>query len=134
MKKVFNLLKEIFFIVWGLPQNLIGLVMFLVLKKKRCYIDKNVLIIYTNGANKSAVSLGKFIFIFGNTISNKTLNHEKGHCLQSNLLGVFYLLVIGLPSIIWAKCFKNYRVRNQVDYDWFYTERWATYWGEKYFK
>jgi len=133
MKKVFNILKEIFFVIWGFPQNLIGLIIFLLLRKKRYYNYKGSLVSVTGGVDRGAVSLGKFIFIFGNSVSQQTLRHERGHGLQSDLLGIFYLVVIGIPSIVWARCFRKYRIKNKVGYDWFYTEKWATYWGDKYY-
>ncbi len=53
------------------------------------------------------------------------LLHEYGHTLQSRKLGWLYLFVIGLPSIIWAGCFDNYRKKHNKSYYSFYTERWA---------
>ena len=53
------------------------------------------------------------------------IKHEYGHTMQSRKLGPLYLLVIGLPSIIWAGCFEGYRKKHGVDYDDFYTEAWA---------
>ena len=52
-------------------------------------------------------------------------SHEFGHTLQSKKLGWLYLFVIGLPSIIWAGCFDNYRKKHNKSYYSFYTERWA---------
>ena len=51
--------------------------------------------------------------------------HEYGHTIQSRKLGPIYLLVIGLPSIIWAGCFENYRKKHNISYYSFYTERSA---------
>ena len=51
--------------------------------------------------------------------------HEYGHTIQSCKLGPIYLLVIGLPSIIWAGCFKNWRKKHNKSYYDFYTESWA---------
>ena len=53
------------------------------------------------------------------------IHHEYGHTIQSHMLGPLYLLVIGLPSIVWAGCFKNWRKKHNKDYYSFYTERWA---------
>ena len=33
----------------------------------------------------------------------QTAVHEYGHTVQSMILGPFYLLAVGLPSIIWAR-------------------------------
>lgn len=53
------------------------------------------------------------------------LAHEYGHTKQSRMLGPFYLLIVGLPSIIWNGCFENYRTKHNKSYYSFYTERWA---------
>ena len=52
-------------------------------------------------------------------------HHEYGHTLQSRKLGPVYLFVIGLPSIIWAGCFKWYRKKYNKSYYSFPTESWA---------
>ena len=48
--------------------------------------------------------------------------HEWGHTRWSLYLGPLYLLIIGLPSIIWAMIHTPYSKRS---YYWFYTERLA---------
>jgi len=48
--------------------------------------------------------------------------HEYGHTIQSHKLGPLYLLVIGLPSVVWAGCFENYRKKHNISYYSFYTE------------
>ena len=53
------------------------------------------------------------------------LMHEYGHTIQSQKLGPVYLLVIGLPSLIWAGCFEKYRIKHKKSYYGFYTEKWA---------
>jgi len=54
-------------------------------------------LLYTHNKN-FGVSLGKYIIISHNA-GSQTLSHEYGHCLQSEKLGILYLLVVGLPSI-----------------------------------
>lgn len=56
--------------------------------------------------------------------------HEKGHCLQSILLGWFYLPVIGLPSILWASW--HTLTNSKRDINSFWTERWAENLAKKY--
>lgn len=51
--------------------------------------------------------------------------HEYGHTQQSRKLGPLYLLIIGLPSLIWAGCFEGWRKKHNKPYEWFYTEAWA---------
>ena len=53
------------------------------------------------------------------------IRHEYGHTVQSHMLGPIYLLVIGLPSLIWAGCFDNWRKKHKKSYYWFYPEAWA---------
>ena len=60
------------------------------------------------------------------------VKHEYGHTRQSHLLGPLYLLVIGLPSIIWAGCFEWYRQKYNKTYYDFYTESWANKLGGAY--
>ena len=111
--------------LWQLPQNLIGLIMSLILKSKGCKTEvyKNNIII-TRWNNQSGLSLGKYIFV-SPTASKYVIKHEYGHSEQSLRLGWFYLLVIGLPSLIWCNCFENYRLKHKKSYYSFYTEKWA---------
>jgi hypothetical protein len=60
-----------------------------------------------------------------NTWKLDYIAHEYGHTIQSHKLGLVYLLVIGLPSLIWAGCFEKYRKKHGVSYYSFYTEKWA---------
>ena len=106
--------------VWCFPQMLAGLIVKVVTRaeNKGSY--------YTYGIKRGSLSLGSYIFLCpqhdGNT---RVLKHEYGHTRQSLYLGWLYLLVIGLPSIIWAGCLKQYRRKHNVSYYAFYTERWA---------
>ena len=63
------------------------------------------------------ISLGEYIFLNNNRVAS--IKHEYGHSIQSKYLGPLYLLVIGIPSLLWAmfgKC--------EDAYFRFYTERW----------
>ena len=53
------------------------------------------------------------------------VKHEYGHTIQSKMLGPFYLLVIGLPSLMWAWLGENFRKEKNISYYAFYTEKWA---------
>lgn len=72
---------------------------------------------------KGGISLGRYI-ILSERYETKynTWYHERGHSIQSMYLGPLYLLVIGLPSILWAMWWNYGR---GVSYYRFYTERWA---------
>ena len=68
---------------------------------------------------RGGVSLGKYIIV-NQWMPTKEIMHEYGHCRQSKYLGPLYLLVIGIPSLIWAIFGK----RGDAYYT-FYTEKWA---------
>ena len=125
MRRVAIVLGMVFMQVWQLPQNLVGLVFGWFLKGKQMYPTPPVLpkqIRITGARNmRGGISLGNFIY--GRTPLYKTMvHHEYGHCRQSRILGPFYLLVIGLPSLLWALTWHPGRRRTYND---FYTERWA---------
>ena len=79
---------------------------------------------------KGGMSLSTHIFLPFNELSGSQfeenyIRHEYGHTIQSKYLGWFYLLIIGLPSLIWAGCFEGYRQKKKISYYSFYTEKWA---------
>lgn len=104
---------------WCLPQTLVGAILKIVTKARKVgdHYEYNL---------KGSVSLGRFIFLYPAHWNNaKKLKHEQGHTKQSYILGWLYLLVIGLPSFIWANCFGWYRRKYKVSYYSFYPEKWA---------
>lgn len=108
---------------WGLPQTLLGAALYMA-HRNDDHFDYN-------GATATAwdkdtgVSLGKFIFVprkaaktagrsaakvsesaagpSGLRADTALLDHEYGHTLQSLILGPFYLLFVGAPSILWNR-------------------------------
>ena len=120
-----NLLTAVLLQIWQLPQNLVGLVFGWFLKGKERHpglqgIPGNIRLI-SGGNMHGGISLGNFVY-FRKPAYDRLLRHESGHCRQSRILGPFYLLVIGLPSLLWALWWHPGR---PVPYSWFYTERWA---------
>lgn len=113
-------------VLWELPQNIVGAIVKMVSKAKFCttYKDANV---YTWKMN-AGLSLGKYIFTpFEEKHMNRItvrnhIKHEYGHCIQSKMLGWFYLFVISIPSLLWAATFDEKSGRSYYD---FYTESWA---------
>lgn len=110
-------MKKFLRYIWQLPQNLVGLVVVL-LTGARLNLDG-----YYYWRFHSGLSLGHYIFI-NREASIETIKHEEGHQRQSARLGWLYLLVIGIPSLIWA-CLKRIGAFKKVSYYSFYTERWA---------
>lgn len=119
---------------WGILQTLLGAVLFLVnfavSPKSRRYFFHGAAV--TEWGYGGSVSLGAFVFVSRRSrIPHKELlSHEYGHCIQSLILGVLYLPVIGIPSIVWAGFFRKFRIRKGILYDTFYTERWANSLGD----
>ena len=111
--------------VWQLPQNLLGLIVGCFLKGKQRLPDYPGIpsAIHIVGARNmwGGISLGNFVYLRPPAY-DKMVRHEYGHCIQSRLLGPFYLIVIGLPSLLWALWWHPGR---SVSYYTFYTERWA---------
>lgn len=111
--------------IWELPQNLLGaIVKLFTLKQGKQEVEtlKDGVCIIQNWSLWSGVSLGWFQF------TNKdagvlTFSHEVGHSHQSLYLGPLYLLVIGLPSLIWAGLV--FPLCKGKSYYSFYTESWA---------
>lgn len=112
--------------IWQLPQNLLGYG-YKVITNAQVLTESNLPCKLYNNIYSGSVSLGKYIFLskWAQT-DNYTINHEIGHSKQSLFLGPLYLLVIGLPSIIWA-CLHSYisYFNNKYNYYDFYTEKWA---------
>ena len=117
------MIKKILHFIWGLPQNIIGGIMWLIFSGKhrhKKYKNAYVCEMPFGGG----VSLGMFIFV-SNMNWEETIKHEYGHTIQSMILGPLYLLVIGLPSVIWAGCFDKYRQKHGISYYSLYCEAWA---------
>ncbi len=109
------------------PQNLIGLILSFVYRGNIlkypvgvCEVD-----VIKSDKIKDSISLGKTVITYKRA-SMITVRHELGHCKQSQYLGWLYLLIIGLPSILWAFVYsKSEQIRKSRSYYSFYTEHWA---------
>ncbi len=89
---------------WGLPQTLIGAALYAAHRKDDHFDYRGAKA--TAWDKDAGISLGKFIFVPRSARGNADiflLEHEYGHSLQSLILGPFYLLVIGAPSILWNR-------------------------------
>lgn len=110
--------------LWQLPQNVLGLVLlYLCGPHVLMASDDAGARVYKSARMSGGISLGRYIIISKYQCAQPTIAHELGHARQSRLLGPLYLLVIGLPSIVWAGLHSRLALRKS--YYWFYTERWA---------
>lgn len=112
--------------MWQAPQCILAwiIVFFLWVVKSLHKVEPFYKAYVVDGAIKGgAFTLGPYIFGpkgFRSTGRDHLLVHEYGHTLQSIILGPFYLLVIGLPSILSAAIWPK-----QHNYRWF--EVWANH-------
>lgn len=117
-------IKSVLKYIWQLPQNIIALIYlsYLIVENQIPAITKYKEIkVYTKYSSGS-VTLGNYIFISSKATEN-TIKHEYGHTRQSLYLGPLYLIIIGIPSILWAMIHKT--IAPDKLYSWFYTEAWA---------
>lgn len=139
MKNIINALLYI----WQLPQNILGLILLLFYKYEDNVVTaKNGNKIYFSKYMTGGISLGKYSIINSYYAGYKSktkpllttkeilkldvVKHEAlGHGTQSRYLGPFYLLVIGLPGIIWAWIYGKIIPYTKNGYYVFYTEKWA---------
>lgn len=127
---------------WGLPMNIIGGLVFLVLiiffKKKPQRFHNCWYIVM--GDYWGGVSFGTF-FILDEDLSEHTMYHESGHGLQNLVWGPLMPFVICLPSAI-RYWYREYLVKSGKkagywalpDYDSIWFEGQASKWGKKYYK
>ncbi|MBQ6494258.1 MAG: hypothetical protein IJI92_10390 [Erysipelotrichaceae bacterium] len=120
-------------LTWGIPQNILGFLIYLYVRIKHPralrFRFREAFVIHWK--LKSSMSLGMFIFM--GVEDPHILVHEYGHSIQSCILGPFYLLVIGIPSFLWANIPSMRRLRRNrhLHYSSFYPEKWANHLGRK---
>jgi len=126
--------------IWELPQNLFGMIIYLLQRNKILSVKKIDGRFYFE--NKSfGISLGSFIFWMPLLSDNNSdcpvvMKHEFGHSLQSLYFGPLYLIFIGIPSIarvIYSRVFYSIKKQEWDNYYNGYPEKWADILGEKYF-
>ena len=120
---------------WGLLQTLLGAIVFLILIRSKHEIYRAS--IRTGWKIPGGMSLGLFIFTPDDdtAITRSIIVHEYGHCVQSALLGPFYL-ILAVISLLWARlpCFIRLRKEKGVRYTSCFVESWASRWGELFTK
>ena len=111
--------------LWQLPQNIVGLVLRLFYPGKDTEIAGGGITVRKSVNMRGGISLGQYVII-SQWAGEKTVNHELGHCVQSQYLGWLYLIIIGLPSVVWAALHTYVKsVRAKWSYYDFYAEKWA---------
>ena len=92
------MIKNILFYVWQLPQNILGLLVILVTRAEKTVAPWEWV---TGKPPRFGVCLGNYIIFGGAGGSIESIKHEQGHHKQSEILGPFYLILIGIPSFLW---------------------------------
>lgn len=120
--------------IWELPQNLAGLLVFVVMKLRGKVINSETEYYhFFIETPNTGVSLGRFIFWTpsGNRffhLKNDCRMHEYGHSYQSVMLGPFYLIVVGIPSIsrvLYSKWYRKKHGHSWGNYFNGFPENWA---------
>lgn len=128
-------MRNVLLYFWQLPQNLLGLLLIAFYRPERKHIMDNGNEIYFSTRMKGGISLGKYSIVNVNhyrtdvkkSLKRDTVRHEAiGHATQSLYLGWLYLIIIGIPSIVWAIIYKG----ESKGYYKFFTEKWADKIGE----
>jgi len=134
VKKTFHFLALPLLFIWELPQNLLGLVVYVIMRSKKKIIQTELeshhLFFETP---KTGVSLGWFVFWTpaGNRFSNLINDcrmHEYGHTRQSLMLGPLYLFVVGIPSlsrVLYSKWYYKKHGYSWGNYFNGFPENWA---------
>lgn len=116
---------EVLEYIWQLPQTIAAFIYFTYLSNRNEILDTCTYqgtIVFIKRSAGGSVTLGNHIFLSPKA-TDATVMHEWGHTRQSLMLGPLYLIVIGIPSIIWAAIHKS--LAPNKSYYWFYTESWA---------
>lgn len=127
-------MKNALLYIWQLPQNLLGLLLIALYRPERMHkLDNGVEVHYATRMT-GGISLGKYSLVNtchyrkdpAESMKRDTVRHKAiGHATQSRYLGWFYLLVIGLPSVIWAALYGWVIPYTRNGYYRFFTEAWA---------
>ena len=111
--------------IWEFPQCLLGLILTFIYNVE--YKETRGDVRIYAGKFPGGISLGLYTLMYENGYKYNTKyikDHEYGHTIQSMYLGPLYLIVIGMPSILWAAFYRHDSKRPNKYYG-FFTERWA---------
>ena len=127
-------MKQVLLYIWQLPQNLLGLLIVALCRPERMHEMANGNRIYFANRMRGGISLGKYSIVntshyrkdISESLKRDTVRHNAiGHATQSLYLGWLYLIVIGLPNIVWAVLYGTAVKPTKKGYYRFWTERWA---------
>lgn len=112
---------------WELPQTLVALIMWPILRcRKSNEPFRSRMVLVHTSTFLTWWSLGEFIFATTDPYECDTFKHEYGHSRQSRILGVLYLIIIALPSVIYCGLCKIFPKLNE----YYYSMPWEA-WADK---
>ena len=122
-----TLLFQVWQWIWGLPQTLIGAVIYVLCRK--CPHERYHGAVVTHWNQRGSLGVGMFLFLGED--DPQVVVHEYGHAVQSLILGPLFLPVMGIPSFLWCNLPPCRRLRKEkgVSYYAFYPEKSANFLG-----
>lgn len=133
-------LKAVIAYLWQIPQIFVGLILLGLLK----LIYRQKVLIYKLHLQKPwdwctcylvrsplpiGVSFGPLIFGDKEYLSLQ-MNHELGHSMQSLMLGWFYLVIVGIPSVTMNIISAVLYLNGKEDFAKNYYNRWPESWAD----
>ena len=118
-----GMITKVLLWIWQFPQMIAGRVMILILKAEKRETEGYIWYQFKNDF-LSGVSLGSTTLLKRECLT--TIKHEYGHYTWSKYLGILYLVVIGIPSVI--ANLKSKRLNGWTTYDkmyWYYKLNWT---------
>lgn len=108
---------------WGLPQTLVGWIVFLACRKQPHGTYRGC--VTTRWNNRGSMGMGMFLFLGSD--DSQVRVHEYGHAVQSLILGPLFLPIMGIPSFLWCNLPFCRRMRKEkgISYYRFYPESTA---------
>lgn len=110
-------------ILWQLPQVLLAIAVLAATRARRRQLYRGVAV-FEAARPRGGVSFGPIILMNRSARSERLLRHEYGHSRQSVMLGPFYLIVVGLPSVTFAALTRAGLLDRQTYFTRF-PENWA---------
>jgi len=122
-------------LTWGLPLNLIGAFIALILllggKKPKRF---GYAVYFELGDHWGGLNLGGFFLVQKNA-DKRLKSHEYGHSFQTLLLGPLMIFLVTIPSAVryHYRSYLRAKGHSLPPYDAFWCEGWATRLGVKYY-
>lgn len=135
----FKLKKFWYFVIsftWGLPMNLVGLIVTSILLITGHKPEKNIYgWAFRVGNGWGGVNLG-VCSVISKECGTGTKIHEFGHSIQACIFGPFVIFFVVIPSVTryWIRRYQEEikGITNLPDYDYAWFEGQATMFGQRY--